>query len=328
MVYIAKYRKWFYLFSGTLILIGLIAMGISINKYAEHFPVKPSIDFTGGSLLELAFKALPDTKPSGLVTEELLSNAFRKFDLSDIHIQRLGEVGDPSQPNRWQIRTNYLSDTATNDLKNALDEAVKPLGLQLDRDQLRLSQVSPTVGREVSTAAVIATLVGSFIVSAFIWFAFRHVPHALRYGVCAIVAMLHDILIIVSAMSIFGLLLGWEADALFVTALLTVAAYSVQDTIVVFDRIRENVGRHRGEPYELVVNRSIMETIARSLAMPLLVAFILVALIVAGGSIIRPFVAVLLVGLISGTYSSIFIGIPLLVSWERGEIPGLKPAEA
>src|SRR5262249_18919215 len=133
--------------------------------------------------------------------------------------------------------------------------------------------------------------------------------------------MIHDIVILVGAMSILGLLFGWEADALFLTALLTVVAYSVQDSIVVFDRIRENSARHRGEPFELIVNRSVIETVQRSITTQILIAFILVSLILMGGETTRPFVTVLLIGLVSGTYSSLFIGIPLLVSWENGELP-------
>jgi preprotein translocase SecF subunit len=122
-------------------------------------------------------------------------------------------------------------------------------------------------------------------------------------------------------MSLMGLLFGWEADALFLTGLLTVVGYSVQDTIVVFDRIRENSARHRGEPYEMIVNRSIMETFSRSISMQVVVAFVLVSLFLMGGGSIRQFVGVLLIGLLSGTYSSTFTAIPLLVAWENGQLP-------
>jgi preprotein translocase SecF subunit len=193
--------------------------------------------------------------------------------------------------------------------------------LQLDREALHYSQVSPSVGAEAGRAAAVAVVVASFVITGFIVAAFRRVPNAFRYGMCAIIAMIHDILILVGAMAVLGLLLGWEADALFLTALLTVVAYSVQDSIVVFDRIRENTARHRGEPYEMIVNRSVMETVQRSITTQICIAFVLLSLILMGGVTIRPFVTVLLIGLISGTYSSLFIGIPLLVSWEQREIP-------
>jgi preprotein translocase SecF subunit len=125
-----------------------------------------------------------------------------------------------------------------------------------------------------------------------------------------------------------GLIIGWEVDALFLTAALTVAGFSLQDTIVVFDRIRENQKKRPHEDYELLVNRSVLETIHRSLATQLNAMFILVAILFFGGASIRPFIAVLFVGLLSGTYSSIFNAVPLMVSWEKGEIPLLQPAHA
>jgi preprotein translocase SecF subunit len=156
----------------------------------------------------------------------------------------------------------------------------------------------------------------------FIIFAFRKVPNALRYGICAIAAMLHDILVTVGLFSMASIALGWEADALFLTALLTVVGFSVQDTIVVFDRIRENILRRRGEAFETIVNRSLLETIHRSLATQLNAIFVLVALLLLGGATMQQFVAVLLVGLLSGTYSSIFNAVPLLVVWETGKVVG------
>jgi preprotein translocase SecF subunit len=125
----------------------------------------------------------------------------------------------------------------------------------------------------------------------------------------------------VGVMSIMGLVFGWEADALFLTGLLTVVGYSVQDTIVVFDRIRENSAKHRGEPFDMIVNRSIMETIERSISLQLVVAFVLVALFIMGGASIHQFVGVLLIGLLSGTYSSTFTAVPILAAWEAGDLP-------
>jgi preprotein translocase SecF subunit len=164
--------------------------------------------------------------------------------------------------------------------------------------------------------------VASVIVLFFIWFSFRRVPHAFRYGVSAIAGMLHNLLIATGFFAVMGLLRGWEADALFLTAILTVVGFSVQDTIVVFDRIRENIPKRRGEPYETIVNRSLLETIHRSLATQLNAIFVLVALLLFGGATMKQFVAVLLVGLLSGTYSSIFNAVPLLVVWETGKVSG------
>jgi preprotein translocase SecF subunit len=320
-------RKLYYLFSGLLILISFIAMGISMSRYPERSPVRLGIDFLGGSLYELQFVPSGDTAPTGQLTESMLTTAFNNFTVNDARIQRLGDASNISDQ-RWQVRSGLVNSESTEALKDALDAAAAPLGLKLNRDGLRTVEVSPTVGAEVTRAALIAVIVGGIVVTGFIMFAFRKVPNALRYGICAVLAMIHDIIILVGAMSIMGLLFGWEADSLFITAVLTVVAYSVQDSIVVFDRIRENSTRHRGEPYELIVNRSIMETVQRSITTQMLVVFVLLSLLLMGGTSIRPFVGVLLIGLISGTYSSLFVGIPLLVSWQRGELPILSRGAA
>jgi preprotein translocase SecF subunit len=316
-------RKWYFLFSGFLMLISAAAMVISIATYPERSPVRLSIDFLGGSLFEIQFKPLAGTQPGGEITEAVLREIFGQFSLNEVRVQRLGAVGETiaTGRNRWQVRTGFIDSDTTVKLTTALDDAARARGLQLDRDALRLSQVSPTVGAEAGRAAIVAVIVASIVITGFIVFAFRQVPNSFRYGMCAILAMIHDIVILAGAMSILGLLLGWEADALFLTAVLTVVAYSVQDSIVVFDRIRENTARHRGEPYEMIVNRSIMETVQRSITTQILISFVLVSLMLMGGNTIRPFVTVLLIGLISGTYSSLFIGIPLLAAWERGELP-------
>jgi preprotein translocase subunit SecF len=223
---------------------------------------------------------------------------------------------------RWSVRTDELSPEDVLDIEAQLEAEVAPL----DRNSTEVSQVSESVGQEVSRAAFIATLAATFVILGFIYFAFRKVPHPFRYGACAIVAMLHDIMIMVTVMSIMGLLFDWQVDALFLTALLTVVGFSVQDSIVVFDRIRENIPRRRGESYELIVNRSVLETVHRSLATQLNAIFVMIAIVLFGGETIRQFVVILLVGLTSGTYSSIFIAVPLLVSWSKGEIPFLDAA--
>jgi preprotein translocase SecF subunit len=215
------------------------------------------------------------------------------------------------------IRSKDLESTEKATLEAVLTDRFGPL------TELRFAQVGPTVGREVTRSAGIAIAAAAIAIMGFIMFAWRRVPNAWRYGICATTATLHDVLVTVGLFSILGLLLGWEADSLFLTAMLTVTGYSVQDTIVVFDRIRENTPKRRGEPYELIVNRSLLETLHRSLATQLNAIFILVAVLLFGGANIRQFIAILLIGLISGTYSSIFTAVPLLVVWEKGEIGAL-----
>jgi preprotein translocase subunit SecF len=184
---------------------------------------------------------------------------------------------------------------------------------------LRSESVGPAVGQEVATRAAGAVALAALGIMAYITYAFRGVPHAFRYGVSAIIAMLHDVLVVLGFEALFGHFLGWQVDALFLTALLTVIGFSVHDTIVVFDRIRENSTIYRRLPYETVVNQSIVQTLARSINTQLTVMFTLFALALFGGDTIQHFVIILLIGVLSGTYSSIFNAAPILVVWENKE---------
>jgi preprotein translocase subunit SecF len=187
---------------------------------------------------------------------------------------------------------------------------------------LNFTSVSPSVGAEVTRAAGIAILLAATAILIYIWWAFRSVEHAYRYGAAAIIAMLHDVLVVIGVEAMLGYILGWEADALFLTALLTVIGFSVHDTIVVFDRVRENSRIFRRVDYETMVNHSIVQTLVRSINTQLTVLFTLFALVLFGGDSIRHFVIILMVGILSGTYSSIFNAAPILVVWENREWTG------
>ena len=185
---------------------------------------------------------------------------------------------------------------------------------------LRIETVGPTISSEVTQKAVLAIVVAALIIIAYIVFAFRGVPNAFHYGVCAILAMIHDVLIVFSITGIGAWFFGWQIDAMFLTALLTVIGFSVQDTIVVFDRIRENNKIYPNLPFETLVNHSVVQTLQRSINTQLMtVEFMLLALILFGGVTLREFSTILLVGLLSGTYSSIFIAASFLVIWENKE---------
>jgi preprotein translocase subunit SecF len=184
---------------------------------------------------------------------------------------------------------------------------------------LNFTSVSPAVGQEVARAAFGAVGLAALAILAYIWFAFRSIQHAFRYGTAAVIAMLHDVLVVLGIEAILGFAFGWEADSLFLTALLTVIGFSVHDTIVVFDRIRENMGIYRRVDFETVVNHSVVQTLDRSINTQLTVMFTLFALALFGGESIRHFVIILLVGIFSGTFSSIFNASPILVVWENRE---------
>jgi len=301
MFNIVEKRHWYFLLSALIIIPGLVAMIYSIIAFGS--PVKLSIDFTGGTLLELSFDQA--VQPAD-VRQVLAENDFP------------GSAVTTTADDTVLIRTKPMEPEAKTGIMNALEQAFGGV------EELRFESVGPAVGAEVTRTASIAVAVAALFILAFIIFAFRKVPNAFRYGVCAIAAMVHDILVTVGLFSLAGLILNWEADALFLTALLTVIGFSVQDTIVVFDRIRENIPKRRGETYETIVNRSLLETIHRSLATQLNAIFVLIALLLFGGATTKQFVAVLLVGLLSGTYSSIFNAVPLLVAWETGKIRGTR----
>jgi preprotein translocase SecF subunit len=307
-------RRWFFAVSMLIIAVGVGTLAYSYATTGQL--LRLGIDFSGGTIFELQF--------TETVGEQELRDHFTEQGFEELVVQELqplesGLIENATaypQGSRWSVRTEEAgSETIAGTLTSLATIA------PLDSEATSTAEVSGQIGDEVTQAGVLATLATTFVITLFIYYAFRNVPNPLRYGACAIIAMFHDLLIMLTAMSIFGMVLGWEADSLFLTALLTVLGFSVQDTIVVFDRIRENIPRRRDERYELVVNRSVLETIHRSLATQLNAIFVMVAIALFGGDTIREFIIILLVGLTSGTYSSIFIAVPLLVAWEKGEIP-------
>ncbi len=304
MFNLVEKRRWFFIISAFLIVPGLLAMVYS--TITTGAPFRLSIDFVGGSIYDLSFAETG-------ITEGDIRDAFAEFDDRSLTVQRL-TLDDGSE--RWSVRGSFVEQEQRDQIFDNLN-AIRPL----DLERTQVESVSETIGSEVAQAAFLAVLAASFIVSFFIIVAFRTVPNALRYGLSAIAAMVHDVLVVMGVASIMGLFFGWEVDALFLTAVLTVLAYSVQDSIVLFDRIRENIPQYLGEPYETIINRSIWETIHRSLATQLNAFFIMAAILLFGGETIKQFIAILFIGLVSGTYSSIFTAVPLLVAWEKGELP-------
>ncbi len=296
MYNIVQHRRKYYIFSAILLSIGLLLMAYSFITTGS--PFRLSIDFTGGVYWEMA---LGETAQPGDIRQVFIDQG-----LGDTAVTTVGNEG-----NRFQARLKEV----TPELKASIEDQ---LGAQFGGiETLQYRNVGPSVGREVTRSALIAVLIASAAIVLWIVFAFRNVPHPFRYGVSAIVAMLHDVVIAAGFAALMGILVGYEVDALFLTALLTVLGFSVQDTIVVFDRIRENSKRHMGEDFDTIANRSLLETMGRSLTTQINAFFIMVAILLFGGDTIKPFIAVLLVGMLSGTYSSIFIAVPLVVVWEN-----------
>ena len=298
-------RYWYFALSLAVIIPGLIFMGLHLAKTGEILPL--AIDFKGGTLLEVQFvQPLENVQPAEV--KDFLVNELGLA--GDTQVQRSGDRG-------LLIRTEAIDEAKKTEIQTRLAQRY---GVEVDPTKQRFESVGPAVGAEVTQTALKAVLAASAGILLYIAFAFRQMPKPLRYGACAIIAMLHDVLVVTGTAAIFGYFLGWQVDVLFLTALLTVISFSVHDTIVVFDRIRENLTKYRGEPFETIVNRSIVQTLDRSINTQLTVMFTLLALALFGGATIRHFVATLLVGVFSGTYSSIFNASPLLVVWENGEI--------
>jgi preprotein translocase subunit SecF len=285
-------RYIFFGLSFLLIVPGLIIL------FAGGVPL--SIDFTGGSLLEVTFEGRsPDT--SEIIT------IYENAQISDVQVQT-------SDTGSYIIRSQFLENEKRDAVVATLDEAIGKTTV------VRFDSVGPSIGEQVTSRGALAVSVSSLLVVLFIAWSFRGISNAFRYGICAILAMIHDVAIIFSITAIGSKLWGWEIDSFFLTALLTVVGFSMQDKIVVFDRIRENANIHRRLEYETLVNHSIVQTLQRSINTQLMtVEFLLLSLAMFGGITLREFASILLIGLLSGTYSSLFIAAPILVLWEKQE---------
>jgi len=301
-------RRWFFRASGVVILIGLISMLYSFIAFGS--PVRQGIEFTSGSMMTIRFEQQ--------VEQTALREEMARLGHYETIIQRTGE-GD------YIVRTRELAkeerDPATGEVITPSERAQIEDALEARFGALTVldfSSVTPTVSSETRDVATIAVAVASVAILLYVTWAFRKLVRSFRFGVCAVIALLHDVLVVLGIFSLLGVLFGMEINAMFVTGILTVIGYSVNDTIVVFDRVRENMTKGFGGPLDSVVNRSIIETLPRSLNTGLTTLFVLLALFLFGGSTIHSFVLVLLLGVIVGTYSSIGIASQLVVVWDRG----------
>ncbi len=285
-----KYKLLYFIFSLVIILPGIYFLTTS--------GLRLGIDFTGGALLEYRFEKSPNS-------EELKKEISKTVEVRQITIS-----GDDT----YLIRTKPIEQENLNELKKNLSEKFGFF------EEKRTENVGPVIGREITNKALLALCIASLAIVLYISISFRKVPKpasSLRFGICAIVALLHDILLVIGIFAVLGKFLAVEVDALFVTALLTVIGFSVHDTIVVFDRIRENLLKNINKQFSEVANISIVQTLGRSLNTSLTVIFVLLALLLFGGETLKWFVVALLVGIVSGTYSSIFNATALLVWWEE-----------
>jgi len=308
-----KRRDFYYLLSLLVLVPGIISLIIPPS-------LKPGIEFTGGTTFTVRF-AQP-------VHQDALRTALSELGHPEAIVQSTGG-------NQFLVRTKELTgaaaapevgpappserDTIEAGLRQRFGEFLDANGNVSNRF-LDFSSVSGTVSEEIGRNAGMAVIAASVAILLYISWAFRAVPKPFLWGAAAVIALLHDALLVLGTFSIFGKVFGIEINTMFLTGLLTVMGFSVHDTIVVFDRIRENLRRGEGKDFSECVNASLNQTLARSVNTSFTVVLVLVAMLLMGGVTIRDFLLVLLIGIISGTYSSIFIASQLLVTWEERDI--------
>ncbi len=281
-------RKTWYLISLCLIVPGIVALIL--------WGLPHGLDFTGGTLLDIQFQ--------GSVNKDQIQEALNNAGIQNASIQASG--GD------FLIKTPVLDQENQQKVADALCK----IG---EHKQNRLETVGPTVSADLKRKAIIAIAIASLAIIIYIAIAFRKVPrpaNSWRFGVCAVIALIHDLTFVIGTFAILGHFFGYEIDSLFITALLTIMGFSVHDTIVVFDRIRENLRRSPSLNFETNVNNSIVQTLNRSLNTSFTVLIVLLALYLLGGQTLKHFMLALLIGIAIGTYSSIFNAPPLLVTWQ------------
>jgi SecD/SecF fusion protein len=284
-------RLWYFLLSAVIIIPGVISLAV--------VGLRPGVDFQSGTSMTLRF--------SQPVEQGQLRQVLTEQGYSDAVIQH-STGGD------FLVRTEAMSADQRAKLVSAMEDS---LGTQVTVSDFY--SVSPIIAGETARNAVIAVIVAAIGILLYITWAFRKMPKPFRWGACAVAALIHDVLLLLGVFSILGWTAGVEIDALFITGMLTVVGYSVHDTIVVFDRIRENVRRGISRDFPVVVNSSILETLSRSINTAVTVMFVAVALFLFGGVTIHYFILVLLIGVLTGTYSSIFNASQLLVVWDTGK---------
>ena len=294
---IIKTRRIFFALSAALLLI-------SVGSLIVPPSLNPGIDFSSGSTLEVRF--------TQQVNEDAIRDKLASLGHQNAMIQSMGQ-------NEFFIRLKSQESGQTLDRGLMLD-ALQEIALI---DSSNFDSVSPIIAIETVRNATIAVVVAAIGILLYITWVFRAVSHPLRYGVSAIIALIHDVVIILGVFSVLGKITGLEVNAMFIVGILTVIGYSVNDTIVVFDRLRENLLTDSARSFEESVNVSILESIGRSLNTSITTLVVGFALLLFGGTTIRELVVVLIVGIISGTYSSIFIASHLLIAWEKRELAGL-----
>ncbi|MQF48349.1 protein translocase subunit SecF [SAR202 cluster bacterium AC-647-N09_OGT_505m] len=292
-------RNWFFLISFLVIVVGIVSLLLPNG-------LDTGLEFTGGSSMTLEFQEE--------VNQENLRSQLTSLGHKDAVIQRLGEGS-------FFIRTRTLEESKS-DEPSERERIISDLETSLESG-IGISDffsVSPSIASETVNNAILIVVIASVAILAYITWAFRRVASPIRYGIAAIIALIHDVVVVLGVFSVAGRVFDLEVNAMFIAGILTIIGYSVHDTIVVFDRIRENIIRGIGQNLGATINVSIQDTIGRSLNTSLTMLFAILALLLFGGPTIRDFLIVLLIGIIVGTYSSIWIASQVLFVWETGDL--------
>lgn len=296
MVPIVRYRKSYYAFSGTLIALSIAALML--------WGLKFGIDFKGGSLLIGEFTTAAPANQD-------ISGALEELDLGEIVIQQTGERG-------VMLRFKEVDEQTHQHIVVALEEFAQKLDPENNFTQRSFESIGPSIGKELRTKALTATAIVLALIIGYVAFAFRKVSYPLtswKYGIATLVALFHDVIIPLGLFAVLGRFYNVEISSAFIAAILTVLGYSVHDSIIVFDRVRENLLKHQGMTFDETVNISVNQTFVRSLNTSLTVILVLLAIYFFGGESIKYLSLILMVGIGVGTYSSIFIGSTILTSW-------------
>lgn len=286
-----NYYKHLFVLSGIILLLGVISLAV--------FGLKLGIDFKGGTISEIEFQQSVD--------QDKIRTILDDQGIKNYQLQLAGEKG-------VIIRTEALE----KEQHDKINEAIKTQVGEFT--EKKFDSFGPVVGEELKRKAIYQLILVSLGIVIYIAYAFRKVARPitpLQFGIAAIVSLLHDLLIVLGIFSILGHFYNVEVDSLFVTAILTVLGFSIHDTIIIFDRIRENLKVYAGQSTEFIVNHSISQTLVRSLNTSLTVLFVLLAMLLFGGETIRFFVLALFIGIAAGTYSSIFVAAPMLVLFQN-----------
>jgi preprotein translocase subunit SecF len=290
MLDIVGKRFWFFLISGVLILVAIVSLAT--------FGLKPSIEFSSGSIISMRFETP--------VEYDQFQQEMKNLGYEDAIVQRTGS-------GQFLVRTQQLTDAQKAQMETDLTTAFGTLS------ESSFNSVSPMIASETARNAAIAVAIAMVGMLLYVTYAFRKMPSPFRWGTCFVIALFHDILVTVGVFSLLGHIFGWEMNLMFITGILAIVGVSLDNTIVVFDRMRENQKIGVSTDFEVVVNRSQVETLGRSLNTSITILITCIALLIFVGGSIQNFVVVLMMGIIAGTFDSVFVAPGLLVVWDKNE---------